>query len=206
MGGGGDIPLAAHHLGHDGDCVNRAETKQEDGAGDLRAGQHLEGHTGKHRERSEGPGQEFRHVIAGDVLHHPSPRSKHLTPAADRAYAEDMVPGGTGERPPGAGQVAGDYAADGGLPRGVAVKGTKIGGLKSEPLVVLRQQRLDVDKRRSRRRLQYQFARFVIVDAREPRQRQASIGHHRAAKTILGIVADDLETAPVGERLGDGGD
>ena len=84
---------------------------------------------GEDSEGAKGAAEEFGQVVAGDVFDHPAAGADALSVAVDHLEAQQVVAQGAGFEAPGAGEVAGDGAADSGC-RAPA------GGFEGELLVI----------------------------------------------------------------------
>ncbi len=67
------------------------EAEQQHGPGLLRRRHDLDGDIGQNRERAVGAGQQFAHVVAGDILDHPATGLDRLAAPGDRLDAKEVI-------------------------------------------------------------------------------------------------------------------
>ena len=145
----GDLERRAEREAQRLDAVLIGEAETEHGADLALGGEHLERDLGHDRERAPGAGQHPREIVAGDVLHHPAAGPDGLAAAVDRLHAEHMIARRARKDAPAAGEIGGDHAADGALPRSEAEHGPEIDRLEGKFLLVLGERLLDLGDRRA---------------------------------------------------------
>ncbi len=111
MGGARHLIGAGQRPGQHRDAGRVVQPGDGQGPHRLRRRQHLDRDPGHGGQRAEGPGQQLRQVVAGDVLDHPAAGSEGLAAAGHRLDPQHMVPRGPGLQPPRPRQVAADGAA-----------------------------------------------------------------------------------------------
>ncbi len=167
MRGAGNVVGRAHGGGHGGAGARVVEARHQHGRFGLRLGQDFHGDVGHRAQRAPGAGEQFAQVVAGDVLDHAAARLDGVAAAGHRGDAQKVVARGARLDAARAGEIGGDHAADGALPRRLAEQRAVIHRLEAELLVVFRKQRLDLGERRAGARRQHQFFRLVERDAGE---------------------------------------
>ena len=135
--------------------------REQHGALALRPGQYLHHHLGQHGQGAEAPAHQLGQIVAGDVLDHPASAAHHLAPPGDGLEAQQVVPRGAGLEAAGAGEIAGQGAAQGG-------GFTKMGRLEGELLALIGQGGFQSGQGRARPRHQDQFIGLVVHDAGQP--------------------------------------
>jgi hypothetical protein len=201
-----DLVRRRERLIEAGDGRRRGEPGQDHAQRLLRLRQDLDRHLLQGRQRAERPRQQFRQIVAGDILDHLAARLERLAAAADRAEAEKMV--ARRPRPDAARsrQVAGDDAAERAprrRSRAEPVERPPIGRLESQHLMRLAERGFDLGKRGRRGGGQHEFARLVVADAREARQVETMRQLQGPAEAALGAAGDKFKRLPGRERLGD---
>ena len=178
------------------------KTMQHDGAGGLRLRHDFDSNLGQRRQRAVSARLKLAHVVAGDILDHLAAGLPDFAEAIHGGKPEDVVPGRAGAHAPGAGQVAGDHAAQGLLALS-AEEGAPVGRLESQHLTVFRKLNIDRGERRARTRGQDQFGRLVFDNSCEPRNIQDVVRFHRPSERALGAARDDFKRIALRNDPGD---
>jgi len=151
------------------------------GALRLRLRRELERHLGNQAERAERAGNEARHVVAGDVLHHLAAEAERLAAAVDQLYAEHEIAQRAGAGAPRAGQAGRDAAADRG-------PGAEVGRLEGETLAVRLEPFFQFRKRSAAASRHHQLGRLIRDDAAIAASIE-DLAAQRIAVEVLGAAA-----------------
>ena len=203
MHGAGDLERRAkrHAQGLDAGRIGKTET--ENGARFALGRKHLQRNLGHHRQRPPRAGKAAAEIVAGDVLHHPPPRSDGFAAPVDRLDAEHMVARRARTDAPGAGEIGGNDTPDRALSRSEAEHRAEIDRLEGKLLVVLGKKLLDFGERRPGADDKHKLARLVDGHADEILRAQHGAVLHRAADFALGAAPHHLDRRPRVGRLGD---
>ena len=157
--------------------------------------QDLDRHLGQRRQGAEAARQQLAEVVAGDVLHHPPAGLEDLALAVDGKRAQEMVARRARLWAARAGEIAGQHAAQGPLPRRPAVERAQIRRLEGQHLALFRQRLLDLGQARAGASGQHQLLRLIEADAGEMRQIETLAAVDGPSQPTLAARAQELQRA-----------